>query len=36
MPTDGFIAGFDQQLPIYADKAFITNSLSLSSYKSNK
>ncbi len=34
MPTDGYIAGFDQQLPIYADKSFIANSLSLSSYKS--
>ena len=34
MPTDGFIAGFDQQLPIYADKSFLANTLFLSSYKS--
>ncbi len=34
MPTDGFIAGFDQQLPIFADKSFIANNLFLSNYKS--
>ena len=34
MPTDGYIAGFDQQLPIFADKSFIANTLFLSSYKS--
>ena len=33
MPTDGSILGFDQTLPIYADKNFISNTLFLSSYK---
>ena len=33
MPTDGSILGFDQTLPIYADKSFISNTLFLSSYK---
>ena len=32
MPTDGSIISFTQTLPIYADKAFIANSLSMSSY----
>ena len=34
MPTDGSIISFDQSLPIYADKKFIANAFSLSSYKS--
>tara|TARA_A100001011_G_scaffold399717_1_gene509786 strand:+ start:1704 stop:3938 length:2235 start_codon:yes stop_codon:yes gene_type:complete len=34
MPTDGLIAGFDQTLPLYADKSFLANSVFLSSYKS--
>ena len=33
MPTDGSIIGFDQSFPIYADKAFLGNTLFLSSYK---
>ena len=33
MPTDGAIISFNQSLPIYADKSFISNSLSASSYK---
>ncbi len=33
MPTDGSILGFDQSFPIYADKAFLGNTLFLSSYK---
>ena len=33
MPTDGSIIGFNQSLPIYADKSFIANTLSASSYK---
>ena len=34
MPTNGSILNFSQELPIYADKAFISNSLSSSTYKS--
>ena len=33
MPTDGSIISFNQSLPIYADKAFIANTISTSSYK---
>jgi len=33
MPTDGSIIGFDQSFPIYADKAFLGNTLFASSYK---
>tara|TARA_B100000902_G_scaffold169053_1_gene163621 strand:+ start:15 stop:1604 length:1590 start_codon:yes stop_codon:yes gene_type:complete len=33
MPTDGSIISFSQSLPIYADKAFIANTISGSSYK---
>ncbi len=32
MPTDGFITSFRQTLPIYADKAFIANTVSSSLY----
>ena len=32
MPTDGSIVSFNQSIPIYADKAFIANSLSTSVY----
>jgi outer membrane protein insertion porin family len=32
MPTDGSIVGFSQSLPIYADKSFIANTFSASSY----
>ena len=32
MPTDGFITSFNQTLPIYADKAFISNTVSSSLY----
>ena len=32
MPTDGFITSFNQTLPIYADRAFITNTFSSSLY----
>ena len=34
MPTDGSISSFSQSIPIYADKAFIRNTFSHSSYKS--
>ena len=34
MPTDGSIIGFDQSLPIYADKAFLGNTIFASAYKS--
>ena len=34
MPTDGSIITFNQELPVYADKPFISNTLSSSSYKS--
>ena len=34
MPTSGYITSFSQALPIYADKSFISNSFSHSSYKS--
>ena len=33
MPTDGSIIGFDQSFPIYADKAFLGNTLFASSYR---
>ena len=33
MPTGGSILGFDQSFPIYADKAFLGNTLFMSSYK---
>ena len=33
MPTDGSIISFSQSLPIYADKSFIANTISSSSYK---
>ena len=34
MPTDGSIISFGQELPIYADKPFISNTFSSSVYKS--
>ena len=34
MPTDGSIIGFSQTLPLYADKKFISNRITASSYKS--
>ena len=34
MPTSGSIIGFDQTLPIYADKKFIANTFRVSKYKS--
>ena len=34
MPTSGSIISFGQELPIYADKSFIANTLSVSGYKS--
>ncbi len=34
MPTEGSIIGFDQTFPIYADKAFLGNTLFASGYKS--
>ena len=34
MPTSGSITSFNQVLPIYADKSFIDNSISISNYKS--
>ena len=34
MPTSGSIISFNQGLPIYADKASITNTISSSTYKS--
>ena len=33
MPTDGSIISFNQSLPIYADKSFISNTLSASTYR---
>ena len=33
MPTNGFIIGFDQTLPIYADKSYIANNFIASSYR---
>ena len=33
MPTEGSIIGFDQSFPIYADKAFLGNTLFASGYK---
>ena len=34
MPTSGSILSFSQSLPVYADRSFISNSLSLSKYHS--
>ena len=34
MPTSGSIIGFSQELPIYADKAYLSNTLTSSTYKS--
>ena len=34
MPTSGSIISFDQTLPFYADKSFIANTFSASTYKS--
>ena len=34
MPTEGSITNFNQELPIYADKPFISNTFSTSAYKS--
>jgi outer membrane protein insertion porin family len=34
MPTSGSIISFNQSLPVYADKSFITNTISLSKYAS--
>ena len=34
MPTSGSITSFNQSLPLYADKASISNTLSMSSYRS--
>ena len=34
MPTDGYISKFSQTLPVYADKSFISNTFSYSTYKS--
>ena len=33
MPTKGSILGFEQTLPIYADKGYISNTLTLSNYR---
>lgn len=33
MPTKGSILGFEQTLPIYADKSYISNTLTLSNYR---
>ena len=33
MPTDGFITSFNQELPIYADRASISNTFSTSVYR---
>ena len=32
-PTDGNITGFDQSFPLYADKAFISNTITSSTYR---
>ncbi len=34
MPTSGTISSFSQSLPVYADKSFISNTISHSAYKS--
>jgi outer membrane protein insertion porin family len=34
MPSSGSIIGFSQELPIYADKAYLSNTLTSSTYKS--
>ena len=34
MPTSGSIISFNQELPIYADKSFVSNTFSASAYKS--
>jgi outer membrane protein insertion porin family len=33
MPTSGSIVGFQQELPLYADKPFIGNTITMSTYK---
>ena len=33
MPTKGSILGFEQTLPFYADKSYISNTLTFSKYK---
>ena len=33
MPTNGSIIGFNQSLPIYADKSFVSNTIKASTYK---
>ena len=33
MPTSGSISSFNQSLPIYADRSFISNTITHSSYK---
>ena len=33
-PTDGYVANFSQSLPIYADSAYIKNSVAFSKYRS--
>ena len=33
MPTSGSIIGFNQSLPIYADKSFVSNTIKASTYK---
>ena len=34
MPTDGSIVSFSQSLPVYADKSFVANTFTASTYKS--
>jgi outer membrane protein insertion porin family len=34
MPSKGYVVGFNQSLPIYADKQYIANTFNLSTYKS--
>ena len=34
MPTEGFVTSFSQSLPVYADKAFVSNTFSSSLYNS--
>ena len=33
MPTSGGVTNFSQQIPLYADKSYIRNTLSHSAYK---
>ena len=35
MPTDGYISSFTQELPLYADRGSISNTLAASRYKSH-